>query len=71
MITAAQMAALAAQGRYWWQRPDATVYATAERVPDDAEDTYLADASPDWVAQWGGNWSAAVEVTATELGEPT
>ena len=61
-MTAEQMADLAASGRYWWMRPDGSFYATAER--DAGTDFYLLDASPEWVAQWAGDWSHAVELLA-------
>lgn len=61
-MTADQMAELAASGRYWWMRRNGDVYATAERSGGAEGDLYLLDASPEWVAQWGGDWNHAVEV---------
>jgi len=60
-MTAEQMAELAAAGRFWWMRRDGAVYATADRAGGSDGDLYLLDASPEWVAQWGGDWTRAVE----------
>ena len=61
-MNAEQMADLAEQGRYWWMRPDGTFYATAGRNDGAEGHLYLLDASPEWVAQWAGDWAHAVEV---------
>lgn len=59
-MTAEQMETLAAQGRYWFMRADGSFYATTDYTEPDSGVVYLLDASPDWVAQWDGDWSAAV-----------
>jgi hypothetical protein len=61
-VTADEMGALVAQGRYWWMRPNGTSYGTTEYQPMDPADLYLLDASPEWIAQWEGDWMKAVEV---------
>lgn len=60
-MTPAQLEQLAAQGRYWWQTAAGDYYATAEKAPADPADVYLLDASPQWVAQWNGNWQHAAD----------
>ena len=70
MITAEQIAALTDSGAFWWQRTDATVYATVERIPETGSDTYLLRASEQWLAQWGGDWQAAADqINAVATGE--
>lgn len=64
LVTPEQMAALAEQGRYWWLRPDGTFYATSDRAALDEADHYVLNASPKWVAQWGGDWEKAATVMA-------
>ncbi|HNI35432.1 MAG TPA: hypothetical protein PLV93_08525 [Microthrixaceae bacterium] len=61
-MTAEEMSTLAAQGRYWWMRRDGTFYGTTEYQPTNPADFYLLDASPEWIAQWEGDWPKAVEV---------
>lgn len=58
-MTPQQMASCAEGGRFWYMRPDGSFYGIPERV--ESEDTYLLDASPEWVAQWS-NWDEAAEV---------
>ena len=66
-MTAEQMAVLASEGRYWWMRSDGTFYATDDRRSGSDGDVYLLDASPNWVSQWEGDWSRAVEHLAPLL----
>ncbi len=58
ILTAEEMSSLAEQGRFWWARGDGTCYATTEKAPATEGDTYLLDASPNWIAQWS-DWEAA------------
>ena len=58
-LTAEELSSLAEQGRYWWARGSGTCYGTTEKIPADETDTYLLDASPNWIAQWGDDWAAA------------
>lgn len=63
-MTAAEIAALVAvadtEGRYWWRSGGGGCYATHE-YDEQSTDTYLLYASPNWVAQWGGDWQAAAD----------
>lgn len=59
-MTPGDMEHLASVGRFWWMRADKTYYATTIQNPESAEDTYLLDASPNWVAQWE-SWEQAHE----------
>lgn len=59
-VTADDLGALAAAGRFWWMRGEEFI-ATDERTPPQDGDVYLLDASPDWQAQWGGDWTAAAD----------
>jgi hypothetical protein len=61
-VTAEEMAACAAGGRFWYMRVDGSFYGTDE-APENPGDVYLLDASPGWVAQWN-DWEHAVEVMA-------
>lgn len=61
-MTPQEMAACAAQGRYWWMRPDKSFYGTPSR-DGGGGDVYLLDASPDWVAQWD-DWESAAAAMA-------
>jgi len=58
-LTAEDLPSLVTQGRFWWARGDGTCYGTTEKTPADEADIYLLDASPNWIAQWGDDWSAA------------
>jgi hypothetical protein len=63
-LTAAQVGELVAAGRYWWYRPPCLFLANNINAYPDAPqpgDLYLLDASPDWVAQWDGDWQAAAD----------
>lgn len=62
-MTPEQMADCAAQGRFWFMRPDGNTYGSDTETPVDHHDIYLLDASPEWVAQWE-SWEQAVEVMA-------
>lgn len=71
-LTAEIMAELAGQGRYWWATPDGDCYATTTKTPAAQDDTYLLDASPTWVDQWGGDWNlaeAALAPLLTRIGD--
>lgn len=50
-------------GRYWWRDSNGDCYATTE-FDEQSPDTYLMYASPNWVAQWGGDWEAAAAALA-------
>jgi hypothetical protein len=65
-VTAEQIAALVAQGRYWWMRDDQFL-ATDTRTPQADGDIYLLDASPQWLAQWNGDWQAVADVLTPML----
>lgn len=67
LVTPEEMAVLAGQGRYWWMRPDGSFYATDERTASDDADHYVLNASPKWLAQWGGDWQKAADVLAPLL----
>jgi len=67
-LTAEVMAELAGQGRFWWAQPDGTCYATTEKTPDNMADSYLLDASPNWVAQWP-DWDAAATALAPVIAQ--
>jgi hypothetical protein len=56
-VTAEEMAVCAAQGQFWFMRPDGTFYGSDVR---EQPDVYLLNASPEWVAQWD-DWADAVE----------
>lgn len=67
MMTAAEIAALVAvadtEGRYWWRDGNGDCYASAD-YDEQSADTYLLYASPNWVAQWDGDWDAAAAALA-------
>lgn len=59
-MTAEQLAALAAQGSYWWMRPDGSFYATNE-YSDANPDVYLLSPTPAQLGRWESDWELAVE----------
>lgn len=62
-MTPDEMAKCAAGGEFWYMRPDGTFYGRPEQVAANEGDTYLLDASDEWVAQWE-SWDQAVEAMA-------
>lgn len=66
-LTAEVMADLAGQGRYWWATRGGDFYTTPAKNPAAETDVYLLDASPNWVAQWGGDWNLAATSLAPLL----
>ena len=66
-MTATEIAALVAvidsDGRYWWRSSGGDCYATHD-YDEQSTDTYLLYASPNWVAQWNGDWQAASDALA-------
>lgn len=62
-MTPDQMAACAAQGQFWWMRPDGSFYGTKVQEPGTEGDHYLLNATPEWCAQWE-SWEQAAEVMA-------
>jgi hypothetical protein len=65
-VTGEQVAALIAAGRFWWMRGD-QFFATDIREPESDDDVYLLDASPEWVAAWGGDPQAIADSLTPRL----
>jgi hypothetical protein len=64
VMTPEEMAACAAQGRYWFMS-GATYYGSATATPQSGGDIYLGDFPPSWVAQWE-DWEQAAAAMEAE-----
>ena len=53
-FTASVVAELVAAGRYWWLR-DGVYVATDSREPEQVQDIYILETSPEWLASFASH----------------